>query len=124
MLHVAINNKLKFAKKNYLISDILSNIQMLAFLGFIAVITNEFFEKEPLVVEMVSIPYRHCAEDRKSAIEIIINSFNFDFYKIQGKIFLFFEISGINPDEGSAFVSLLKQLLNLGKNEMACSLSN
>ena len=134
MLHVAINEKLKLAKTICLISDIWSNKQMLAFLGLVAVITNEFFEKETLVIGMVSMPYRHCAEDIKSAIETIINSFKFDYYKIHGKFllylssliefFLFFEISGINPDEGSAFVSLLKQLLNLGKNEMACSLSN
>ena len=84
MLHTSLNNKLKQAKSICLISDIWSNKQMLAFLGLAALITNEFFEKEPLVIGMVEMPERHCSEDIKKAIESIINTFNFDYSKIHG----------------------------------------
>jgi hypothetical protein len=57
---------------------------MLAFMGLVAIITNKYFDKELLVIGMIDMPLRDCAEDIKLAVETIVNSFKFDYSKING----------------------------------------
>jgi hypothetical protein len=84
MVQDIILKKLNDAKSICLISDIWSNKQMLAFMGLVAIITNKYFGKELLVIGMIDMPLRHCAEDIKLAVETIVNSFKFDYSKING----------------------------------------
>ena len=92
ILRNEIKIKLNEAKNFCLISDIWSNKQMLAFMGLEAIVINKNFEKELLVIGMIEMPLRHCAEDIKKAIENIVNSYEFDYTKIKG----------VCSDEGSA----------------------
>ena len=84
MVQDIILKKLNDAKSICLISDIWSNKQMLAFMGLVAIITNKYFEKELVVIGMIDMPLRHCAEDIKLAVETIVNSFKYDYSKING----------------------------------------
>jgi hypothetical protein len=62
MVQEVILKKLNDAKS---ICIIWSNKQMLAFMGLVAIITNKYFEKELVVIGMIDMPLRHCAEDIK-----------------------------------------------------------
>ena len=101
LLRNEIKKKLNEAKSICLISDVWSNKQMLAFMGLVAVVINKHFEKELVVIGMIEMPLRHCAEDIKKAIETIVNSYEFDYSKIKG----------VCSDEGSAYVRLFKQII-------------
>ena len=88
-------------------------------MGLAAIITNKYSDKELLVIGMIDMPLRHCAEDIKLAVETIVNSFKFDYSKINGNnnflIIQFYQnfnvtFKGVCCDEGSAYVRLFKQI--------------
>ncbi len=74
---------------------------MLAFMGLVAVVINKHFEKELVIIRIIKMPLRHCAEDIKKAIKTIVNSYEFDYSKVKG----------VCSDEGSAYVLLFKQII-------------
>ena len=91
-----IKNKLHEAKSVSLVTDIWTNRQMLDFIAVSANLTNEAFEKESLVIGMKRMAVSRCAENIKSAIEKIVNMFDFNKSKISGNFNLLFSKRGIS----------------------------
>ena len=60
---------------------------MIDFLGIACNLTNNYFEKEVIVVGMIKMHGKHNAENIKIAIEDLINRFSSDKSLISGKYF-------------------------------------
>ena len=82
-----------------LTSDIWTADNLIDFLAISINTSDKFFKRNFKVIEM---PGKHTAENIKAAIEEIINSFEFDNSKIDGRV----------SDEGSAYVRLFEQIQN------------
>ena len=105
-LHQTINSKLQAAEHITLITDIWSNKAMQSFLGLIAVIINAEFKRETIVIGLTKMIGAHTAENVKAAIELIVNTFEFNKSKL----------SSIVTDEGSNLLRLFKYK-RVGKND-------
>jgi len=86
MLKEKIEEKLISASRVCLITDIWTNKQML---DFIAVSANIIYE-ETVVIGMIKMPGPHNAENIKIGVEKIVNEYNFDKTKVDGKKKFFF----------------------------------
>lgn len=58
----------------------------LEYLGVVGLLINDRFEKSLVVFGLEDLPDGHSAEHIKTAMERLINYFNFDKSKIRGKI--------------------------------------
>ena len=93
-----IDNKLNSALSICLVVDIWTNRVMADFLGLAAIIINNCFEQELLIIGMGSMTGNHSAENIKREIESLVNSFKCNKSKFHGKkhflfvIYLFFKI--------------------------------
>lgn len=83
-LHECLEKKLNLSSHVSIITDIWTDRQMHDFMGLAAAITNSVFEREIIVIGMISMPGNHCAENIQEAIENIINRFDFNYSKISG----------------------------------------
>jgi len=90
-LHDVIETKLKNAISICLIVAIWTNKMNRDFIAIGAVILNNCFEKDFIVVDMMKMPSGgHNTENIKKSVELMMNKFtNLDKSKIIGNIFLF-----------------------------------
>jgi len=79
-----IDDKLNKARTICLITDIWTNRIYADFLALGAVIINEFFEQELIVIGMKSMGGDHTAENIQTVLETIINSFKCNKTKFHG----------------------------------------
>ena len=84
-LEDAITEKLQDAIVITAIADIWTSPEMLDFLAVGVVLTTSTLEKEIFVIGMVRMTGRHNSENIKTAIETILNKFEFDKSKLNGK---------------------------------------
>ena len=84
LVYSAINDKLHKARSICLISDIWTNKPMYDFMGLAASITNEAFDKEVVVIGMKLREGNHCAENIQTAIQALVNKYDFDKSEIRG----------------------------------------
>jgi hypothetical protein len=118
-LTTIIDKKLKDAQYICLISDIWTNKTMQDFLGLVACTIDANFNRQFLVIGMIIMPGNHCAENIQTAIQNIMQEYDFDTNKILGEKFMpFFKMNvwfsikfilkGISSDEGSPYVRLFR----------------
>jgi hypothetical protein len=77
-----VNQKLAEAVSFCLVTDIWSSVAVVLFLGLAAMIINDKFIKEIIVIGLTEIRLPQNAENVKKAIETIINGYNFNKIKI------------------------------------------
>ena len=77
-----VNQKLTEAVSICLVTDIWSSVAVVLFLGLAAMIINDKFIKEIIVIGLTEIRLPQNAENVKKAIETIINGYNFNKIKI------------------------------------------
>jgi hypothetical protein len=83
-MYEMLEKKLQNAMTVCLIVDIWTNAVNADFIGLAAVLTNEKLEREVHVINMMRMPGPHCAEVIKSAVEAMVNRFDFDKSRIHG----------------------------------------
>ena len=88
----AINDKLDKALTICLITDIWTNRIMADFIGLAAIIVNESFKQELLVIGMTSMTGNHTSENIKNQIEFLVNSYKFNKLKSHGNKIITFNI--------------------------------
>jgi hypothetical protein len=84
-LYQLINSKLDNALSVCLITDIWTNQVLADFIGLAAVFTNNCFEKEIIVIKMQRLNGDHTAEAIKIEMENMVNHYQFDKSKLNGK---------------------------------------
>ena len=82
MIHEAILIKLEKSISISIITDIWTNKQLKDFIAVAAKIIDEKFNKELLVIGLIRMSGRHCAENVKQGVESIVNKYSFDKSKI------------------------------------------
>jgi len=87
LVYEQIEIKLQNAESICLIVDIWTNQVSADFLGLAVVLTNSFFEREILAINMMRMPGSHDAENIKYSIEKMINFFDFDKSKAKSLYF-------------------------------------
>lgn len=102
ILHDQLVDRLRAASVVSLIADIWSDKRARDFIAVCAVLHHSVFVREIIVIDVTRMEGNHSAENIKTAIENIINPFEFDKSKIQS----------IVTDEGSNFLRLFKQYVN------------
>jgi hypothetical protein len=125
LVYEQIEIKLQNAESICLIVDIWTNQVSADFIGLAVVLTNSFFEREILVINMMRMPGSHDAENIKYSIEKMINFFDFDKSKAKSLYFSFnfdsklnnfvlWFVLGVICDQGSALVRLFSQIIDSG----------
>jgi len=77
-LNSKLEQKLTEAVSICLVTDIWSSVAVIPFLGLAAMIINDKFEKEIIIIGLTEMSLPQNAENVKKAIESIINGFNFN----------------------------------------------
>jgi len=87
-LYLLIENKLETAVTVSFVVDLWTNLINSDYIALGVVITNNSFDREMIIVNMMQMIGTHNSENVKSAIETIINRFRFDKSKIHSKFFI------------------------------------
>lgn len=86
-IYDAIHKKLQKSLSFCLISDKWTSIQMLNFMGLAPCYTNEWFQKDLIIIGMDLMPDADTSENIKKAIESLVNRYNFDKSLIHCKVY-------------------------------------
>jgi hypothetical protein len=89
-LYSILQDKLKQAESICLIVDIWTNNVNSDFIGLAAVVTDPKLNRELHVINMMRMPGPHSAEVIKTAIEQMVNRYDFDKSKIKCMLCYFF----------------------------------
>ena len=84
ILFQAIQSKLRNSQFVFLITDLWTDFQMTDFIALAALIVDQDWNKEFLILDMKEMEGKHNAENVQIAIEKIVNKFDFDKSKIKG----------------------------------------
>ena len=84
-LHEKILSKLTHAQSIGLITDIWTNDQLRDFIAVAASVIDDNFKKDVIIIGFARMIGNHCAENVKTGVENIVNSYQFDKSKISGK---------------------------------------
>ena len=84
ILFQAIQSKLRNSQFVFLMTDLWTDFQMTDFIALAALIVDQDWNKEFLILDMKEMEGKHNAENVQNAIEKIVNKFDFDKSKIKG----------------------------------------